>query len=123
MAVIYSPAIRTARMKAVLSAIGPNGKLEIGTAGMSTVLATVPLDTPAGSVSGDVLTIQTPLVDSSAADSGTAAEARIRTSADTDVITGLTVGLSAADIILDDVAIVAGNAITITTAEITHNTG
>lgn len=50
-----------------------------------------------------------------------AAAARIRTaSGGTDVITGLTVGLSASDIILDSVGITAGQTVTINSASITH---
>lgn len=58
----------------------------------------------------------------SAADAtGTAAAARIRTaSGGDDIITGLTVGLSAADVILDSVSITAGQTVTINSAVFTH---
>jgi hypothetical protein len=59
--------------------------------------------------------------DNSADATGTAAAARIRTApGGTDIITGLTVGTSAADIILDSVSITAGQTVTITAATITH---
>ena len=51
---------------------------------------------------------------------GTAAAARIRTGADADVVTGLTVGTSDADIILDSVSITAGQTVTLNSASITH---
>ena len=63
-----------------------------------------------------------PKSDTTADNSGTAAAARIRTAASdgTDIITGLTVGTSGADINLDSVTITAGQTITINSASITH---
>jgi hypothetical protein len=73
-------------------------------------------------VSGDVLTFTMPQSDTAADNSGTAAEARIRTSADADVVTGLTVGTSGTNIVLDSTSITAGQTVTINSATITHNT-
>ena len=124
MAVTYTTAVKNARLDAVVTAIGTTGVLEIGTTGMALVLATIDLGNPAGTTSGGVLTFSGfPRSDTSADDSGTAAEARIRTaSAGTDIITGLTVGLSASDINLDSVSITAGQTVTINSATITHAT-
>lgn len=124
MAVVYSTATKTVRMIAVQLAIdaatGP-GVLQIGTSGMATVLAEITLNDPCGTISGAVLTLSGfPKSDTSANNSGTAAEARIRDAAGNDVITGLTVGLSSADIILDSVSITAGQTVTINSAAITH---
>jgi hypothetical protein len=124
MAVIYSAAVKTARMTAVRDQIdagsGP-GVLQIGTTGMGTVLVEVTLDDPSGTISGDILSLSNfPRSDTSANATGTAAAARIRDSSGTDVITGLTVGLSAADVILDSVFITAGQQVTINTAAFTH---
>lgn len=121
MAIVYSTAVKNARLSAVVTQIGTTGVLEIGTTGMATVLATIPLANPAGTVSGGVLTFTMPQSDASADNSGTAAAARIRTaSGGTDIITGLTVGLSASDVILDSVNITAGQTVTINSASITH---
>lgn len=121
MTVTYPTAVKNARLSAVVTAIGSTGVLEIGTTGMGTVLATIPLANPAGTVTGGVLTLTQTLIDSSADASGTAAAARIRTaSGGTDIITGLTVGLSGSDINLDNVTITAGLSVTITAATITH---
>ena len=123
MAVTYTTAVKNARLDAVTTAIGTTGVLEIGTAGMSTVLATIALGNPAAAAaSGAVLTLAGfPRSDSSADNTGTAAAARIRTaSGGTDIITGLTVGLSAADIILDSLSITAGQQVTTNSASITH---
>jgi hypothetical protein len=123
MSVIYAAGVKTTRMQAVRDAIdaGAAGKLEIGTAAMATVLATFTLADPASSVAGSVLTLLgVPLTDASADATGTAAAARIRTSADADVVTGLTVGTAGTDIILDSVSITAGQSVTVTSGTITH---
>lgn len=122
MAVVYTQAVKNARLSAVVTAIGTTGVLEIGTAGMASILATISLGNPAGTVASGVLTFSGfPRSDTSADNSGTAAAARIRTvSGGTDIITGLTVGTSAADIILDSVNISAGQTVTINSATITH---
>lgn len=124
MAITYATDVKTSRMEAVVAQIDAGtgaGKLEIGTAAMATILATIPLSDPCGTVSNGVLTFSgTPLSDSSADDTGTAAAARIRDSDDNDVITGLTVSTSGADINLDSVSITAGQTVTITSASLTH---
>lgn len=124
MAVTYSAATKTARMAAVRDAIDGGagaGKLEIGTAGMGTVLATITLADPCGTVSGSVLTFSgMPRSDTSADATGTAAAARIRDSNNNDIITGLTVGTSGTDIVLDSTSITAGQTVTINSATITH---
>jgi hypothetical protein len=124
MAVTYAAGLKTSRMQAVVDAIdaGTAGKLEIGTAAMAAVLATFTLADPCGTVSGSVLNLDfdPDISDTSADGTGTAAAARIRTSADADVITGLTVGTSGTDIILDSVSITAGQTVTLTLGTITH---
>lgn len=122
MAVTYTAAVKNARLDAVTTAIGTTGVLEIGTAGMASVLATINLANPAApAASGGVLTFTMPKSDTSADASGTAAAARIRTAtAGTDIITGLTVGTSGTDVVLDSVSITAGQTVTINSATITH---
>ena len=121
MAITYTTAVKNARLDAVVTAIGSAGKLEIGTSGMASVLATITLANPAapGAASG-VITFTMPQSDSSADATGTAAAARIRTSADVDIITGLTVGTGSEDIVLDSTSITAGQTVTISSATITH---
>jgi len=120
MAVTYTTAVKTSRMSAVKTALGSDGKLEIGTTGMASILATIPLGT-GGSVSNGVWTlISSATSDTSADNGGTAAEARIRTSGDVDIITGLTVGTSGSNINLDSTSITAGQTVTINSATITH---
>ena len=126
MAVTYSTAAKNARLDAVIGEIDggasspANGRLEIGTAAMASVLATITLAFPCGTSSGGVLTFTMPQSDTSADAGGTAAAARIRDAAGTDVITGLTVGTGSEDIVLDSVSITAGQTVTINSATITH---
>lgn len=126
MAVIYRASLRTTRMTAVRDDIDSGsgaGTLEIGTASMASVLAIITLGDPCGTVSGDVLTFSGfPRSDTSADATGTAAEARIKESGGTAVVTGLTVGTSGANINLNSVAIQSGATVTITSATLTHNT-
>lgn len=125
MAVVYSTACKAARLGAVVAQIdagaGP-GTLEIGTTGMATVLAVLTLADPSATVAGTVLTFDfdPDITDSSANATGTAAAAQIKDSNGVVVISGLTVGLSAADIILDSLSITAGQAVTLTTGVINH---
>jgi len=124
MAVTYTTAVKSLRMGVVLQQIdgeGAGAVLQIGTTGMAVILAEFTLDDPSGTVSGGVLSFSGfPKTDTSANATGTAAAARIRDAAGQDVITGLTVGLSATDIILDSVSITAGQTVTINSAAITH---
>jgi hypothetical protein len=62
-----------------------------------------------------------PQSDTSADNTGIAAAARIRTaSGGTDVVTGLTVGTSGTDIVLDNLNIATGQTVSINSAAITH---
>lgn len=119
----YTTVIKNARLQVVLDAIKAGvgvGKLEIGTAGMATVLATIPLSSNAGVVAAGVLTLETPVSDTSADATGTAAVARIRDGSNNDVVTGLTVGTSGANININATAISVGQTITLAAATIVH---
>jgi hypothetical protein len=123
MAVIYSTAVKNSRMTVVRDAIdggSSGGTLEIGTASMASVLAIIPLADPCGSVSSGVLTFTMPQSDTNADATGTAAEARIKDSSGTVVVSGLIVGTSGANINLSSVGITAGDTVTLSSAAITH---
>ena len=124
MPVIYPNAVKIARMNAVTAAAGATAVLEIGTTAMGTVLATIPLNNPiapAATGAGVITLAGFPKSDTSADATGTAAAARIRTSVGgTDIITGLTVGLSGTDVILDSLSITAGQTFTVNTGTFTH---
>ena len=109
MAVTYTTAVKNARLDAVTAQAGTTAVLEIGTAGMASVLATIPLANPiAPGASGGVLTLTMPQSDTSADATGTAAAARIRTAS------------GGTDIVLDSTSITAGQTVTINSATITH---
>ena len=126
MSVVYDISLKNTRMSAVVSAIdnGGAGSLLFGTSsgfGGANLLATITFNATCGTVSGGVLTFSgTPLVDSSAANSGTAAEGEVEDGVGHVVISGLTVGTSASDINLSSTSIVAGQSVTLTSASITH---
>ena len=126
MAVNYSASLKSTRMTAVITAIdagsGP-GTLEICTASYDSILATITLADPSFSESGGVITmLGMPRSDTSADNTGTAAIARIKDSTGTVVISGLTVGTSATDIILNSVSITAAQTVSVTApSTITHS--
>lgn len=123
MAVVYSTTVKNSRLTVVRDAIDAGsaaGYIEIGTSGMGTVLATINLADPCGSVSSGVLTFSAPVSDTNADATGTAAEARIKDSNGTVIISGLTVGTSGANINLSSLGITAGDTVTLSSATITH---
>ncbi len=121
MAVIYTTAVKNARLEAVVTSIGATGVLEVGTTGMGTVLFSVNLNNPAGTASGGVLTFSGFPKNTTATAGGTAAAARIRTATGgTDIVTGLTVGTSSADVIVNTTTVVLSDPVQVTSATITH---
>jgi hypothetical protein len=119
MAVTYDASVKTARITATRDAVA-NGTLEIGTASMASVLATFGLSATGGTVSGSVWTLVLDASTVAASAGGAAAAARIKDSGGTARITGLTVGTSGADIILDNTSINSGQNVTLSSATITH---
>jgi hypothetical protein len=126
MSVVYNTTLKNTRMTAVVAAIdnGGAGSLLFGAAGGFTganLLAVIAFSGTCGTVSGGVLTFSgTPLVDASAANTGTATQAEVEDGTGHVVISGLVVATSAADIVLSSTSIVAGQSVTITAASITH---
>lgn len=120
----YATSVKTARMTAVRDVIDAGsaaGKLEIGTAGMASVLVTITLDDPSGTVAGAVLTLAGFPKTVSATGTGEVAAARIRDSDDNDIITGLTVGISGTDLVIDNTSINSGQNVTINASPtVTH---
>jgi hypothetical protein len=125
MAVTYSATTKQNRMNAVVTSIGTSGKLKLFTAA-DALLATFTLAATAGTVSGSVLTFSDAngatagILNTTASGAGTATKASITTSADVDVITGLTVGTTGTDLVLDNNVLAVSQAITINSATITH---
>lgn len=128
MPLTYTTAVKTARMQAVVTAIGTSGKLKLFAADGTTLLATFTLAATAGTVSGSVLTLSDQngaaagILSTTASATGTAAKASITTSADVDVCPNtLTVGTTGTDIVLDNNSFVNGQSITINSGTLTHS--
>jgi hypothetical protein len=125
MAVTYNATLKSLRMQDVIDAIdanAANGYLEIGTSGFASTLATIEFQSTSATESGAVLTISgTPLSDTNAAATGTAAEARIRDGGANNIVTGLTVGTDGGNnVIIDSTSITAGQTVTLNSGTITH---
>ncbi len=125
MSLIYSLAVRTARLQQVINAIDAgagSGKIQIGTAGMGLVLSTVVLLKPCATIAAGILTFSgTPLNDPSAAATGFATAAQITDSTGLVVASGLTVGLAGTDIIITLQNITVGSIVTFVSGTITGN--
>lgn len=127
MGVTYSQSAINYRLQGVVDAIdsgGGNGSLEF-LAG-STVVSTVSLARPCGTVNGRVLTFDGTLLDPSAAATGFITEGRIYASDGTLMISGLTVGIPPSgdyDILisngLNSTEITAGQVVSVLSAQIT----
>lgn len=124
MAINYSTAVKVTRMTATRDAIdgGPAaGKINIYTAAYASLLVSINLADPCGTVGGaGVLTLAGMPKSGVGGNPGNAAIARILDSADTVVAEGLTVGTVGTDIIIDNVNIAVGQTVNITAGVITH---
>lgn len=134
MSVIYSSTLKTNRMQLVADLIASKtaaastgsataGSLVIGTSALSGatgVLATITLSATPGTVSGAVLTLSGVPLSATASATGTAAKAELRNNAGTAIVSGLTVGTSASDIIVDNTSINSGQTVTVSSGTITH---
>lgn len=134
MAATYSSTLKTNRMQLVADLIAGKtaaastgsasaGSLVIGTSALSGstgVLATFTLATTPLTESGGVLTLAGTPLSATASATGTAAKAEFRNNAGAVVVSGMTVGTSAADIILSSVSIVSGGSVSVTSGTITH---
>lgn len=123
MAVNYSTTVKNSRLTVVRDAIdgGPAaGTLEICTAAYASVLVTVTLSDPCGTVSSGVLTFSGTPIAATASNTGTAAIARFKDSTGTVVCDGLTVGTSGTDITVNTTTVSSGASVSVTSATITH---
>jgi len=134
MAVTYAATVKTNRLQNVVDAIDSKtyaagtgtalaGSLVIGTSALSGatgVLATITLSATPATVSGSVLTLSGTPLSATASGTGTAALAEFRNNAGTTIISGLTVGTSGTDIIINATAISSGQTVQVTSGTITH---
>lgn len=99
------------------------GTIVIGTSALSGatgVLVSFTLGTTPGTVSSGVLTISGTPLTATASGTGTAAKAELRDNAGNVIVSGLTVGTSSADIIINATAISSGQSVTLSSGTITH---
>lgn len=134
MAVVYSAALKTARMQLVSDLVAAKtpvassgsptaGSLVIGTSSLSGatgVLATFPLPTTPFTVAGAVATLAGTPMSGEGSASGTAAKAEIRDSGGNAIVSGLTVGVLGADVLVGSTTIVAGQPVDVLSGTITH---
>jgi hypothetical protein len=112
--------LRNARADQITSAVGNAGLLRIYTAGYASLLSENVMGTPmAPAAAAGVLTLNA-ISSATASATGTAAIARLLTSAGVMKVEGLTVGTSGTDVILDTTSIVSGDTVSITSATITE---
>lgn len=121
----YAQALKSARMQAVINAIDADiepGFIEIGNAGVAVVAVTMTLDrAPSFIEDSGTITMQGMPKWGTAVVPGTVVEARIRDGGGNIIISGLTVGLADADIILDFVDLTIDQTVTLSQASITHS--
>ena len=124
MATTYSTAAKNARLDAVAALIDAGaspGKLKLYTAADALLVTFTLADPCAAAAAAGVLTFDfDPDLTAAAGATGTAAKATFTDSADTVVISGLTVGTSGADVIVDNTSINSGQNCTATACTITH---
>jgi hypothetical protein len=123
MPVNYNTNVKNSRMTDVRDAIdagsGP-GTLEICTTGYTTVLSTITLSDPCGTISGGVLTFSGTPISATASANGTAALARFKDSTGTVVADGLTVGTSGQNVTVSTTTFTSGQNVDMTSATLTH---
>lgn len=134
MSVVYSTTLKNNRMQLVSDLISGKvaaastgtasaGTLVVGTSALSGgtgVLVTFTLSATAGTVSGGVLTLSGTPINGVASGTGAAAKGELRDNAGNVICSGLTVGTSGADIIINATAISSGQTVTLTSGTITH---
>jgi hypothetical protein len=124
MSVSYAATLKATRMQAVIAAIDANAaaaKLEIGTSGMATLLASITLAKPSFTEANGVITMAGVPLSGVAAAMGQALSAQIKDGGGNIVVSGLLVSEISGDVILSDADIVQGETVTISSAMITHS--
>lgn len=124
MPIVYSNAIKDARLEIVVDALSGGGEIVIGTSALSGstgVLVRLPLDTGVATVSAGVMTLTGVPLSATATGAGTAALAELRDATNTVVASGLTVGSGGGNnIVINATAISVGQTVQISTGTITH---
>lgn len=125
MAVTYATTLKNTRMSAVGAAIdGTNGlgRLELGPAGMGTILVSRDLPFPciSGSATAGVIVFAGFPLTATAQSVGTLGAGRLVTSAGTVMVSGLSVSSANVEIIVDNTSVVTAQLVVISSITITH---
>lgn len=125
MPIVYSTAVKDARLQVVVDALGPSGTLTIGSSdldGATGVLVQVPFNDPAFIVDDGAMEVNNLPLSVTAVGTGVADKVEFRHANGTVVASGLTIGLpeSGADIILNALEISTGQNVQVTVGDITH---
>lgn len=123
MAVTYPDGVKEVRLRAVRDKIdagaGP-GKLLLQT-GANATIVTLTLADPSGTAVNNVFTLDfDPDISGTATSTAVLALACIVDSTDATAVSGLTVGTSASDVIVQNTSVNTGQVVTIQTGTITH---
>jgi hypothetical protein len=118
MPLIYSSVVKAARLQTVLDHVR-RGSLRIHD-GAGVLLFTVPLNLPAGAVTGGALVFQGPLNSSPAIASGTAVEARLVGELGDEMVSGLLIGTGAAEVNLVTTTVEVGDQLVLDELVIYH---
>lgn len=122
--ITYNPAVKVARLQAVVDAIdaaAANGTVSIS-ASDDTLLASLTLPKPCGVVAGGVLDFDfDPDVITTAVGNGTASKAIITDGDGTVVVSGLTVGTVGTDIILETDEVEINKIMSLSIGSLTHS--
>ena len=113
----YTNTVKNTRMTATRDHFA-NGTLEMRDG--TTVLVAFDLTAVGGSIAADTWTLAFDASTVAATAAGNADNAVIKTSAGTADVTGLTVGTSGTDVILDNTNIATGQDVTISSASVQH---
>lgn len=125
MAIVYNTTLKNTRLQAVVTALGNNAKLVIGTSalnGATGVLAEIVLANPPATVDAGVFSLAGVPRSGTAVGAGNAAKAELRTSADVVIASNLNVGLdgSGAEVIINALAVSVGQSVQVNAGTITH---
>lgn len=123
MSINYSTALKNTRMTAVRDAIDGGsaaGKINIYTSAYGTLLVSIALADPSGTIANGALTFSGMPKTGTATGAGNAAIAKILDSDNTVIADGLTVGTNGTDIVIDNVNIAVDQTVNITAGTITH---
>ena len=118
---LYHINLKNDRMTAIVNRIGSAGVVELLAADGTTVLVSLPLTTPAGTVSSGTVTFSGMPISAAATAAGIATTARIKNTTNNEVcISGLTVGTTGTNVIIDNSNIAVSQTCILNSLVITH---